>query len=287
MRSLRHRSLMRPCKPASKVSKLWASWSLRVSLTTMLACLVLGVFLRAGLLPDKASAETGLRMDFLVYVGKINETFGEKLQTHNGERRLVIASGGGYVEHAIVGAEILDQQDWSIAVVGFCSSACADIVLLGSSRIEFLPGSVVGFHGDSLMKNWLYKDTSGQVDSQCFLKHQPREDKLIRKRGINRAFWKEQIKRLRPARVRLRRDQGNCPGLFYDLEIDFWYPTSEQLRDLYGLKFTGTVASDTPNRFESSFTSLHKHGDSIMIGDRVFLVQEFNQTKSLKELIQD
>lgn len=209
----------------------------------------------------------------LTFSGRINSELHEKIQNHTGERKLIIMSGGGSVEHSLDAAEILDDQNWSIVVFGHCLSACADIILLGSDEIKFIGNPIIGFHGDSLMKNYIYRTNSSDSNSMCFLTHQHREDALIAKRGINRQFWKEQYVRLAPFGSKMLPGTQECERISYRLTNKFWYPDSRQLQELYGLRFDGSgVAADFPMRYQEYFASLHQEGSKIRIADEVYHV---------------
>lgn len=207
----------------------------------------------------------------LFHFGEINHQLLLEIEKHDGQKALFISSRGGYVRDAIAIAERLSAENWSIHILGDCSSACADILLLGASEVSAVPGSFIGFHGDSLMKNYLYRSASKDVESDCFLAYQNREDDLINSAGVNRGFWREQITRLRPYNVYLRTNgDDDCDILFYDLEVDFWYPNSEQMSRLYGLDIRGELASDNIDVYRGDIERFNTYNDVIMVGDLIF-----------------
>lgn len=208
----------------------------------------------------------------LGFVGRIDEKLIHALRDQRGSKRLLLMSGGGNVSASIEAAEFLRREDWSISVFGFCLSACADIVLLGADQITFIGSPLVGFHGDSLMKNHIYREVSKDPSSTCFLQHQSREDELVSAVGVNRNFWMEQLRRLVPYVSKIVQDESDCGLLRYKLESKFWYPSKNQLEKLYGLSFEGRLASESAMDHEGLIASFHKSGDTITVGDTRYRV---------------
>jgi hypothetical protein len=208
----------------------------------------------------------------LVYVGPITHVLVRKISEHRGGKHLIITSFGGKVKDAVTVASMLRRDNWKITVVGVCNSACSGIILLGSDEVHITPGSVIGFHGDGLMKNHLYRLASGDPLSSCFLKDQDQEDLLIEAAGVNRDFWKEQLFRLQPYDVSLgvpSKTTPECRILRYRLSLTYWYPNSEQLRSLFGLNFTGSVAADDLDKNINTIRSFNGAGAKVMVGDEI------------------
>lgn len=232
------------------------------------------VFALWGSFPHKAFCQNEMETP-LVYANFIDENLPSQIAKHSGDKHLIIVSMGGSVKQAIIAAEILRREDWKITVSGVCNSACAGIILLGSDNITVLDGTLIGFHGNSLLKNHLYKSASRNKESRCFLSLQDREDALLEQAGRKRDFWKEQFKRLRPYDVRIGRPSSleGCNLLHYKLEIPYWYPDSHQLRTLFGLKIRGKVGSDDFEKYRHIFEIFWKSGDRILVGDQLVTIE--------------
>ena len=76
------------------------------------------------------------------------------------------------------------------------------------------------------------------------------EDKIKRYRstGHNNDFWREQEKRLSGFTINYKINENNiCERSPSYKNADYWLPTSEELRNLLGLKFKGSLCSDDIN----------------------------------------
>jgi hypothetical protein len=70
------------------------------------------------------------------------------LVTRLGVRKLSVQSSGGHVELGLDIAEIIQNRNIAVNVVGFCASACVNYIFLVSKRRQISPDGVLLMHGD-------------------------------------------------------------------------------------------------------------------------------------------
>lgn len=178
--------------------------------------------------------------------GEINQQVVAHLFEYDGQDIIVrLNSFGGRVDDSLNLAELIKRNRWPLVVDGFCISSCAEILLLASKDISLQPGALVGFHGNSLLKNHLYRQASGDSASRCFLNFEDRQNALYQYSGVREDFWRQQKKYLNPTEVRLYSEpNAKCARLSIVYDRSMWFPTTDQLRTLYGLNFYGTTLAD-------------------------------------------
>jgi len=77
---------------------------------------------------------------------------------------------------------------------------------------------------------------------------------------------KERLPRLEPRNV-FEVPDGKCYRSFFWTRHDFWIPTSDQLRRLWGLKFTGSVCADDEACRRDFLPQVFVAGTHLMVGD--------------------
>jgi len=72
-------------------------------------------------------------------------------------------------------------------------------------------------------------------------------------------------------KVKIDYDLHPCPSINYEFENRMWYPTSDQIMNLYGLEFSGNVCADNPKCFKRKIAWREFLGGRIVIGDDVYV----------------
>ncbi len=91
------------------------------------------------------------------------------------------------------------------------------------------------------------------------------------KAGVNNDFWKEVLVKLGRSNFTVDYRVNECPWKIMEFEYSLWLPTSKQLRELYKLKFTGTVCADN---FDACTKEIDSYGDKnvhYIIGNRPYI----------------
>ncbi len=200
--------------------------------------------------------------------GKIDEQLVQLLTGYDNQRiEVELSLTGGRVDAALKLGELAQRNDWSATVEGVCFSACAEIFLLGFKEITIAEQGIVGFHGNSMFKNQIYRIASGDQESDCFLQYEDRRKKLYAYSGANYDFWKRQWIALKPYAFRTTSDGSDCDKLYYKTEFEFWYPSTRELRDYYELDFKGEQFTDNKVVAETFYSMAELLHGSLLIGD--------------------
>ena len=180
-----------------------------------------------------------------------------------------ITSGGGLSYPAIkLGVYLLDKKV-HLKVQDYCLSACAEFLLPAADEIRFVDNPVVGFHWSPLMTYHQYVRVGAELSACTF----PTGDQLtlLNARHLNTEFWRETEKRLKLKHFETIMNGERCPMKIREFENRFWLPTSDQLRNIWGLKFTGSVCADDFVRCMDKVNRIWARGTRIVIGDRVYV----------------
>lgn len=123
------------------------------------------------------------------YVGDISASGADKLAAVlNDGDTIVIYSWGGIASAGIEIAHVIRQYHASIRVDGVCASGCAQYVFLSAYDKKITRGSLLAFHGSSLI--WtrmmtLRPDLFSAPAAAKFLETARRERELLRQDGIS------------------------------------------------------------------------------------------------------
>jgi hypothetical protein len=184
-----------------------------------------------------------------------------------------ISLRGGDAGYALDSSDIIDRKRLTLRVTSLCMSACAESILPAAAKLILGPEAIIGFHGNSMV----YRDLSGFDPGPCNASNNQRHEALLQRKGLNVDFWKEQHKRLDFGDFRYLADRGGpraeCPHVNMSMRARMWLPTSQQLRELYGLKFDGRICADNPTCLQRRLARVFRKGDLVIVGDTPTRVQ--------------
>lgn len=204
----------------------------------------------------------------------VEETLDEILSLNADRLVLNISSPGGKGGPSLEIAEFLSQKHVTINVFDICNSACSQLFLPVADKVHFINNPFIGFH-HSFATEAEYYMKYGQDIEPCvdMTEAYNREKALLKKHNISLTFWKEIDKRLKPRDYKyIPYFNDDCKGYEYTFEHSMWFPTSDQLRDLFGLEFKGTVCADNYTACTRRIQAMTPTGTSgsIVIGDKVY-----------------
>lgn len=205
------------------------------------------------------------------YVGRIDSKLVELIDQAPKSFRLEINSGGGFVKDASQAAVIMADRQTSIIVRGRCLSACSEFILPAADAITFVDDPIVGFHWSPLMDRGQYASRLGSI-KDCKFPAASIQEELFKLEGLNKRFWLEVEERLVLRKFRFVEVGNACPNKVRVFENKTWLPSSEQLKDLLGLEFTGSLCADDYNKCAKKVDRIWEKGDKIVIGDRGHIV---------------
>lgn len=200
-------------------------------------------------------------------VGPTDQAFAARVVDLSPGAAVSVTSGGGSPRWAITAARTIQAKDLAVTIVDACLSACAEFILPATRRLTIEPTALVGFHGSDFWAPEILA-AAGRSTSSC---HSERLDWLVAayaSRGLRRDFHEQVKARLVMTRSEVRRS-GACFAAVAYRKRSMWFPTSRQLRDLWGLQTTG-VCADTDACWRRSLLRWSKPGEIFVIGDEVY-----------------
>lgn len=183
---------------------------------------------------------------------------------------MTIRSSGGNENATSQLAVHLLTKNLSLDVHGFCFSECAEFLLPAADELNFINMPMIGFNWGPMMDYKQYVESQTDV-STCPLGSLANQKKLLKSRNLNADFWKEIETRIIITKF-LSLDIGkNCPLNIREFENQIWLPTGMQLRELWGLKFEGSVCADDFEKCKVKIDDYWSKGKRIVVGDEVYI----------------
>jgi hypothetical protein len=163
--------------------------------------------------------------------------------TYSGRAGLNVTSPGGMGKAAARIGTMIDEQNMSLYVYDRCISACVEFLLPASDQVFIDPETILAVHGNPYLYRYLM-NSIGAESSNCYEDSYSYVVSMYTKRKLNVDFWREQHKRISPQSVEKRNNNNDC-DIKYITRAKFWLPTSTQLSELWGLKYSGGVCADS------------------------------------------
>jgi len=188
------------------------------------------------------------------------------------EKTIIItiqSSGGDTRDAARLGAYLL-TKNLSIDVHDYCHSACAEFILPAADTITFTNKPLVGFHWSPIMDYHQYVRAGADM-SICHFDSLADQRKLIKTRKLNAEFWKQTETHLNLTKYKLVGKGEACPWKIREFKNKMWLPTSQQLRELWDLKFEGAVCADNFEECKTKIDGNWTKGSRIVVGDVVYI----------------
>lgn len=211
--------------------------------------------------------------DTLFYSGEIGKQLFLHLEKNNASNKtLIIDSFGGNVSFANKIALNIHKNQNNIIVKSRCYSACAEDLLPAAKTINFQNSPLIGFHWNSFMNRSQMLRYGGDV-SLCSNDSIEKQRYIYNLRGLNEDFWRETEKRLVLVSYEVVDKPNACPWKKRKFENIMWFPTSNQLRSLWGLEFTGSVCADDLKKCKIKVDRLMRKDMNVVIGDVTYSVK--------------
>lgn len=183
---------------------------------------------------------------------------------------LVFNSKGGMTGFSLRIAKLLNLYQVSIKITRECTSGCAEILLPAAHSIYFENRPIIGYHGNILSYRYYVDNFAVRDTNKCGWRYAEETETLLEEKSLNQFFWKEQMKRLNPD-VTFNYQKFACPEMVDNFENYMWLPTSKQLKELYGLKFSGEVCADQLKSCSKRIDERWPKGKRIVVGDTVYI----------------
>ncbi len=195
----------------------------------------------------------------------------EQLESSQLEKTpLKLSSRGGYTSSSLKVAMKIKANAIHMIVDNECTSNCAEILLPFADKITFEKQPIIGLHGNDFSYRHYVSELASKNRNFCNWSYSYQIENQLISKSMRTDFWKEQMKRLKPS-VEFKYDNQSCPWRLYNFENHMWLPTSQQLRKLWGLKFSGSVCADDFEKCTSRINQRWRKGTRIVIGDEVYV----------------
>ena len=212
------------------------------------------------------------REDQSIYLSaQINQQRADYIQSLDAKniKMSIRSSGGDESVTSQLGIYLL-SKNLSLDVHGYCYSECAEFLLPAADSLNFIDMPMIGFNwSPNLDYHQLIKAKSNI--SACLLDSLANQKQLQKTRNLNVNFWKETKIRLVITKYLSLDINDKCPLILRESENHLWLPTSRQLRELWGLKFEGSVCADNFNKCTIKVDQFWSKGTRIAIGDEVYI----------------
>ncbi len=208
---------------------------------------------------------------FLSLNGTINQEFYTLISNFDLNGAIIeVTSSGGSNKYAIEVAKKIYKNSIHIEIVSECTSACVEFLLPAAESIKFIDKPLIAIHWGPILNFGQYKRARGHLNG-CELNDLVAQVKLFEAKKLNQNFWHHTEKRLVLKHYELSDKPEQCPWKTREFENDFWLPTSKQLKEMWGLKFTGSVCADNISYCSNVINYRWPKGTRIVIGDEVYI----------------
>jgi len=170
-------------------------------------------------------------------------------------------------------AEIFQKNSMILKVDEQCLSGCSEYVLAGAKSVIFKNSPLIGFDVSIEQKQQLVFESTSGIYKRRYQILVDKKQRIYRASELNVEFWKDVSARMNACPKRSTENLqdwfggNNCDTLSFVVDFHEWFPTSQQLRDLLGLKFKGTVCADDVAKCILRLNKEYKAGYIFLVGD--------------------
>ena len=186
------------------------------------------------------------------------------------EMTIMFNSHGGLPSAAHAISKQIQTRHINIIVDKECLSACAETVLPSSNNIRFKNRPLIGYHWNSIM-TFDQKTRYGGSLEYCDLTNVEKQVQLLESKNMNVEYWRETEKRLNLKFYKVVPKIDRCSWKRRAFENRMWLPTSEQLRNIMKLKFTGKVCADIFQECSRRIDRRWPKGTRLVVGDEIYI----------------
>ena len=204
------------------------------------------------------------------YTGTVDQRFVEAISPVLKSRRQVsISSGGGSPQSAYRVAREIRVNDVTVAFPDRCLSACSEFFIPATQNAVFGRDSLLGFHGSDLIAEKFYRELYQGSLPLCGTDRLAWLRETYEMRKLKPEFSEEVVQRLGIHNPAFIERASGCVGVRISYGPAFWFPTSEQLRTLWGLDTRGPICADREACWRPRLIALGHKGDTVIVGDQI------------------
>ncbi len=203
-----------------------------------------------------------------VILERVDNSFLTKLKSRTADTNtLTVVSPGGHPKYGIKIAEEIIKAKLNIVITELCLSACAEYVLPAAHTLHMKNEPLIGYHTNPMIRAHMRNTLAEKNLEFCDNNYESELEKVLLQTGKNTKAWKETYKRLQLFAHRVVYKANECPRILEKFRNRFWFPNSTQLREVFGLEFTGDICSDNPACFLKKIPHYFEYGGKFVVGD--------------------
>lgn len=189
---------------------------------------------------------------------------------------ITISSPGGDPVFGYAFGRIVFDRKLTVRLGEECSSSCAEFVLPAAARVVASSDTLIGFHGSDWIGHWVDKTYYSSSPAACEESRLTWLRMVYARRGLNTEAWREVARRLLIVDHEAEIDSGCLSSSIWKWN-SIWFPTSAQMRDLFGYQEIESLCSDNEACWVPRLRSFGTNGTRYAVGDRFVRVLEDGQ----------
>jgi hypothetical protein len=237
--------------------------------------LVVGLLIAVGSCDERATREPET-----FHLGQITQNDVDVLlnQLNSGDT-IIVDSGGGLSNAALLLAQRLSRNDIDVQFEGRCLSACAEFLLVATDRKTISSDLIIGYHHNShMIADYVAEHMPTKL--HCHSKLLKGKERLYKARGMKVSLWQQQASYIGIHRFRHVGGPKECGKITFRTRRSWWYPTRDQLRELVGLDISTPICNDDSNCVRAFILNRYDKLGWYMIGDEPFLLRPKDARKT-------
>lgn len=216
-----------------------------------------------------------------VILGRMDESFLQQLKHRSANvDNLIVMSNGGKTSTALIIANEIYSHDLEISIAEICLSACAEYILPAASKINLIDEPLIGFHWNPIILGDLLKKNAEKDLEYCVDVGDAELIEFLNKTGKKVDAWKHTLRRLKLENYKVIYKKNECPWSQRKFANRFWFPTSYQLEEIFGLKVFGKLCADNPICYNKKIAHYFKKaGGSYIVGDAKITLTDLSNSE--------
>lgn len=211
-------------------------------------------------------SEEPIKREF--FFSKIDNDFYTSVRNRDQDTNtLTVSSYGGKPSIALkVGKEIF-EHDLNLEVAEICLSACAEYLLPGAKKVTLLDQPLIGYHHSPLINDYLLKQNVKKNYNLCQKVGNLEQTQFLITTGKKPQAWQTTLEKLELVNYQVSYKENSCPWAAKQFKNEFWFPTSDQLNNIFGIKVTGDLCADSSECFKKKIPHHFSKGGTFIVGD--------------------
>lgn len=212
----------------------------------------------------------------------IDQNFVDNLRSSDVSEIFDVNSGGGDPVYGEKASKYIIDKQMSIRLGRFCLSACAEYILPSAKTIIVAPETLIGFHQNPAMIRSFAVQSGYDEKPICHYGDEVGYINALHRKNSNGEYpWETVLRKIVLIRTKFS-ESHTCVEVGFKFQHEMWFPTSEQIRDLFGVEFKGSICADNPDCIQIAVNTIFTAGRTAIAGDRVYTSTKVTQAPVIK-----